>query len=1346
MRSSRSDGSSRLPWRKNKAGQPKKRRFFGRREEDHVEPEHDRHAHGTHAHPESHDDERYEEGRYEDERYDDARHDDERYDDERDDAYYADSRYDDPEARADETPAARRARGRRIDARHKRSRHDKDRARHDRARDDRARDDESSDDEYRDDSYRSRKEPVEEIETERRVRRRRFSLPKRGSKKSRGEGQGTPSSLTKYLMYGGAGLALLILLLPTLIGFFNGGSFLVNALADINGTVHVGSASLGWFSATTFHDVEIRDSSGATVLKLPELTTEKTALSLYFDSSDLGKVTLNRPQAFVTFDSGGSNIERVLAPWLEGPASLDCPRMALQVDGGIIECEDVRQNSKWQFQDVKVAVDMERNWSEPMKLLAVAKMPQPDGATDMDLQLTLDRRGGSGGEVRQRGTAEISTDNFPLAAFQPIARRLSPDSNLQGNATMKVSFTWGNIDSPGWNMSIDGQLEATDLRISAPELGGDEIYLRAATLPLKMAYVDDRLTIEKLSSVSDVGRVELAGSVLIDTRDGLSAGLMQALTNQAYEFKGQLDLAKVAAILPRTIRLKDGIQITQGDVKWRLAHALAAGGTGTWGAMVETSQLRARRGDEVISWDNPINLEFSAKESRTGLEIEKFMCYSDFVTVEMLGTLDEADIAAEFQLAPLSRELNRFIDFGQTTLGGQGYVYVKWKRLPNGAFETSWDSELNGLEVALAGHTPWREDRLLLNGRASGAIQNGQLSVLDSATMTVQSGVDNLKVDTTAAVRRPTQASTWPLHVSLQGVSATWLDRLQMLTDSAYRWNGRADGSVEIDAGIVISPRQVTMQNDSKIRLRDFVLETRNWKVTEPTLDAVIAAVWDPQTDVIDVPSLRVSSSTGEITANNARFQWPRGGNPSLEGVLHVRADLAKVQAWRRVEAKHGIAGTLDGDLRITKGNGTSIGNWNGGITNFSLQTGESAKWQERNVTLSATAEYDRRADRLQVLRALWQSQALTCDATGEVAQLMTTREISANGQLTYDPSKLAALLQPYVGNGVQIAASRQPHPFRLHGVLTPDNNSGMQVTGTFLTRADGAAQASWTSADIYGFRMGAGEVTFTLANGLLTMQPLSATVNNGTLYLEGLKIDLLEEQPRLYLDPGGRVLSNVVVTPDVARFGSLRYVIPWINGVTTAQGRFTLDVDGAHVPLTDPLHAEAAGKLIVHDISFVPGPLLRQVGFWADLVRQLAGSPTQTAQLSEIRLKQQSTVSYRVVDQRVYHRDLVLVFEDGLTIETQGWVGFDQSQAILAKITAPNLFAKIPGGEYLAQNGLEIPIAGTVTQPQLDVARVQQQLGGTAQSLLQRAAASGNRMLAEELQRQLQKLLSPIR
>src|SRR5690606_3452572 len=120
-------------------------------------------------------------------------------------------------------------------------------------------------------------------------------------------------------------------------------------------------------------------------------------------------------------------------------------------------------------------------------------------------------------------------------------------------------------------------------------------------------------------------------------------------------------------------------------------------------------------------------------------------------------------------------------------------------------------------------------------------------------------------------------------------------------------------------------------------------------------------------------------------------------------------------------------------------------------------------------------------------------------------------------------------------------------------------------------------------------------------------------------------------------------------------------------------------------------------------------------------------------------RLKRESVINYRLVDGRVYHQNLVLDFDD-VTVSTRGSVGIDQSLAIVAHVYAPKLFAKVPALSGLQQQGLEIPIHGTLSQPRIDRNRLSSQAiaGLLSDDNLQRAGGDAVQKLIDRGMKEL--------
>ena len=82
------------------------------------------------------------------------------------------------------------------------------------------------------------------------------------------------------------------------------GTQLVARALEIDGTVSIGSTSLGWFSSVEVENLEILDAEGDVVLAIP-LRTEKQLISLALNIPDLG-AGLSRPPSVkvVAFESG----------------------------------------------------------------------------------------------------------------------------------------------------------------------------------------------------------------------------------------------------------------------------------------------------------------------------------------------------------------------------------------------------------------------------------------------------------------------------------------------------------------------------------------------------------------------------------------------------------------------------------------------------------------------------------------------------------------------------------------------------------------------------------------------------------------------------------------------------------------------------------------------------------------------------------------------------------------------------------------------------------------------------------------------------------------------------------
>src|SRR5262245_1540452 len=114
-------------------------------------------------------------------------------------------------------------------------------------------------------------------------------------------------------------LLVLLWFLPTIIA--NSpilGRLVGAATKDIDGSVNVGGASLGWLSPVVLHDVSIKDSAGAPLATIPRIETERSLLGLVLDSSNPGRLTCEKASVEVVLAKKVSNWEKAFAKFLAG--------------------------------------------------------------------------------------------------------------------------------------------------------------------------------------------------------------------------------------------------------------------------------------------------------------------------------------------------------------------------------------------------------------------------------------------------------------------------------------------------------------------------------------------------------------------------------------------------------------------------------------------------------------------------------------------------------------------------------------------------------------------------------------------------------------------------------------------------------------------------------------------------------------------------------------------------------------------------------------------------------------------------------------------------------------------
>ena len=321
----------------------------------------------------------------------------------------------------------------------------------------------------------------------------------------------------------GIGVLSVLWLLPVLIAhtpIIDG--MIRNAASDLNGTVHVESASLGWFSPLVLRGVEVRGADGQPLLEIAEARGNASLLGILFNKSGLGHFRLHGAKLNLVLRDGGSNLEDAIAAYLTStkPSTID---VDVEATDGTVVIQESRTKRQWEIDQVQL------RWIDPLapgkptewKVAGVVAEGPQTGKIEAALTLGSQEAGDG---------ATLKTENVSLAMFESLARRWVPGLRVEGRSTSSIEARWGG------KTVVGGQFSGEELRLRLPALGQDEP--RLAKLQANGQFVWDKgqLQCDRVSLKSDFGSVTFDGRLDLS---GSAGSNLAATLAQSWDFKGQ---------------------------------------------------------------------------------------------------------------------------------------------------------------------------------------------------------------------------------------------------------------------------------------------------------------------------------------------------------------------------------------------------------------------------------------------------------------------------------------------------------------------------------------------------------------------------------------------------------------------------------------------------------------------------------------------------------------------------------------------------------------------------------------------------------------------------------------
>ena len=1169
------------------------------------------------------------------------------------------------------------------------------------------------------------------------------------SKRSRRKSAGS-------MKWAGLGLlfvvALLLFFLPTIIAVTPLRQMVVDrALQDFQGRVVVQSATLSWFSPIQLTGISATDSRGENLFSAQSVASSKSLLSL-LNGKDYGKFEIVKPVVHLHLRQDGSNLEDAIATWLEPTeTSESSPPVEIVVREGTAHISSELDAQAWQLSELTGNASLFQAASPlALKLEGIAaNSAAPSGGT-FQVQAVFDegerQLGFSNGQVTMVGT------RLPIDVASPFMTRYVEPMQFAGVLDGDLEVSWQAGGASAHLRSQAAKIESFYCR--APHrIGHDQIQLAQVELRGEAQLDAQAIQANELICHSEVGSLRANGQLHWEQlQQGWTA---TGDTSSDFQAEGHLDLAKLARLLPETISLQQGLEVEAGELKLTAASR-KEGASQRLVVNLESVGLSAVRHGQRLHWHQPIRVVAAVRQNAQGVVLESLNGQTNFVSLQGQGTFQQGEFVIQGDLAKASTELEQFIDLGGVQVEGLINGRLIWKT----DLQTSSTArpltlqgqfDIERPRLIRPGKAPWQPSQLRVAVQGNGIWQTEQGLAqhvhLQTGGLQLVAGQEQLDVQLAEPLDNLSWQTPWKLNCSLAGSLQQWLAHVGTVVPVEFQ----AQGALRANAYVIASRDEVRVHSLS-YECQSFVFDGYGTNIQEPVVQGQGSLAYQRATGKLQVDELTIVSSA--LSARGQQVQWDQS-QERFSGEVAFRADINRTLPWwidPPTEDSVHWYGMAQGNIQwgnqdefspsgANASNGTAPSNSviqgrvqvqvddliaakpvrhtpSTGVQTAGHQNGWVKLFEEKQATLESILHLDLAANRVQFQQVALNSSAANLNASGSLSDW--GGEMMADIQGSWAPQwhYWQPLLQAYAGDAV-VLQGVSGGPFQLKGPLRDVTSSSW--LSPYL---EGQAQVAWQQGQLLGLDVGGSQLQLTARQGMAELRTDAIAVAGGTVSLAP-RIDLRTDSPVLELPPG-RVVEQVQLTPEICR-GWLKYVAPTFADATALQGQFSVDTSQASWSFQNAAASQVAGTLTFHGGYVGPGPLGTQLLSLAKQVKALAkgealqalGNSGQNDSVWMTLPEQQ--VPFQMQQGRVYHDGLQFQV-DGVTIQTRGSVGLDQSLQLIAMI--PIAEEWVADQRWLASlrgQTLQIPITGTVSQPRIDNSALTQ----LSQQLLQQAAGN---------------------
>jgi hypothetical protein len=795
------------------------------------------------------------------------------------------------------------------------------------------------------------------------------------------------------------------------------------------------------------------------------------------------------------------------------------------------------------------------------------------------------------------------------------------------------------------------------------------------------------------------GRIQVTGAATPNPRTGWS---LRGTSGNVTVEVNDLNLGSVAPFLELA-----GLQVQAGgQISGNVAGALQNGQLENLNAKIVGQNINvtgpALQGDRLQT--SRLNVTAHLAQSANAINVSQLNVQTDWAQVSATGTLPETP-----------ESLNKLLESGEAyDVKGQ------------------FDVNLAALLTQMPNTFAVQPGTQITSGRATGNVntttENGRAVLVAQAQVTDLAGVsNNRQVRLSGPVQTSLRLSTGPQGAQLDNLDVT--APFAKLTASGnfkqINYQGQADlaalqsnlgpfvnlGKYNL-AGQVASKGQVSLGDEvtglaGTLSAQKLVVAADGNSVTEPQANVDFRVGLNQQEQTLAINTLTANVSFGTLSIQNAVVPTGQKSPASLRLPVQARnVNLSKLEPYAALVGSPlpvTLQGIAQSEVTVTSQADTyHVVSSATRIQDFRMTAPEKETFAQPQVTATFDV-YLNTADKTINVAQLQVDSPQFKITKSSYRQTTQGNEATRQGALAaqFDWAAVGPLVSAFLPSPLTVAGQRQVS-------LNFTSTYPVNQSNGFPAHLNGQASFGFDKADYLGFNFGPTDVDIRAENGLLSIRPISTTVNNGKLNLTATAD--LRQTPIVLRTPAAVHLAQNVQINAQTTDQLLKYVNPIFANAVNVSGIANFDVQSLAIPLAANYRtgAELTGTIWINQLTLGGSNLLNQI--FTATGGSLRG---QILTVQPTRL---------VLDKGVVHYDDMQIDIGDNPLNFRGSIGLNKvlDMTIVLPYTIEGRTVRV--GQPQTGERIAIPLTGTLDKPELNLQKfLQLQLQGQLQGQIQK-------------------------